>query len=224
MWKRPLIFFILAVLVTAAYLSADENPLTLTGVQSMLEQIRVEYAHGPLLVIAMFCGAFILLTGLAIPGSIFLTLLGGAVFGGLAGGVLVNVLGSLGAVISFLIARYFLRDFVTTKFSEEVQRINQKIKENGKLSLFTIRLVPISPFVVINLAAGLTRMRAWDFFWITFLGMLPGNLVYSFAGKRLMEIERVSEILTGPLILLLLLIGLVPWVVKRWMSLSHHAH
>jgi uncharacterized membrane protein YdjX (TVP38/TMEM64 family) len=100
------------------------------------------------------------------------------------------------------------------KFHHTFISINEKFKESGSTYLFTLRLIPVSPFVVINILMGLTSIRLWSFIWITFVAMVPGNLVYVYAGRKIAEINSPSEILTWPIILSLTFIGLLPFVFR----------
>lgn len=164
-------------------------------------------------------GAFVLLyvavTGLSLPGAVPVSLAGGAVFGLWLGAALVSVGSTLGATLACATSRYLLRDWVQTRFRSRLERINQGVEREGSLYLFTLRLIPVFPFFLINLAMGMTRMRLWTYLWVSWLGMLPGTLVYVNAGKELGRIESASGILSPSLLLSFALLGLFPLAARR---------
>lgn len=167
------------------------------------------------MIVGLFLGVYIFLTSLSIPGAIVLTLLAGAIFGVGNGTLLVSVASTAGASIAFLMSRYLFRESMMKKFERKLRKINRKLEQNGNLYLFTLRLIPVSPYVVVNILMGLTSVRLWTFIWITFLGMLPGNMIYVFAGRKIADIRSASEILTWPIILSLTLIGILPLVTTK---------
>lgn len=173
------------------------------------------YAHSPAKTIGIFVSIYLFLTALAIPGSIVLTVLSGAIFGTLPGVFLVSLVGTIGATLSFLSARYILQVYVARKFEKQFKSVNRSLEQDGILYLFILRFIPVSPFVVINLVMGVTKLNVWTFIWTTFLGMLPGNWIYVYAGKKIGEIESASEIMTPTFILLLTILGVLPWLVKK---------
>lgn len=127
---------------------------------------------------------YIAVTALSLPGSIILTLAGDAVFGLLSGTLIVSFASSIGATLAFLAARFLLRDWVKTKFSVRLQAIDDGVSREGAFYLFTLRLVPLFPFFMINLAMGLTPIKTRTFYWVSQVGMLAGTLVYVNAGTN----------------------------------------
>lgn len=174
-------------------------------------------------------GVFILITSLSIPGAIVLTLLSGVIFGVLPGTIIVLVAGTIGATIAFLYSRYIFGDMFREKFRDKHQAMENKFNENGNAYLFTLRMIPVSPFVVINILMGLTPIRLWNYIWITFVGMFPGTLMYVYAGKEMAELSSPTEILTLPILLLFIAIAFLPYVLKRLVRLvypeqTHYGH
>ncbi len=143
-----------------------------------------------------------------------MTLVAGAVFGLLSGLILVSFASTIGATFSFLIARYLLREPLTNKFQSHIDPINKGIAKDGMFYLFTLRLVPLVPFFVINPVMGLTTMRARTFYWVSQLGMLPGTAVYVNAGTQLGAIEQAGDIVSPGLLLSFCLLGIFPWIAK----------
>ena len=144
-----------------------------------------------------------------------MTLGGGAFFGLFAGTVIVSFASSIGATLAMLIARFLLRDFVQSRFASQMETINSGINKEGGFYLFTLRLVPAVPFLVINLGMGLTSLRALTFYWVSQLGMFPGTLVYINAGSELAKIESLGDILSPTLIGSFVLLGIFPLLVKK---------
>jgi pyruvate/2-oxoglutarate dehydrogenase complex dihydrolipoamide dehydrogenase (E3) component/uncharacterized membrane protein YdjX (TVP38/TMEM64 family) len=162
-----------------------------------------------------FFAAYVGVAGLSLPGAVLLTLLGGALFGLLWGTLLVSFASSIGATLAFLASRFVLRDWVKARYGRHVDRIDRGVEKEGALYLFSLRLIPAVPFFVINLALGLTSMRARTFYWVSQLGMLAGTIVYVYAGTQLSRIAAPKDILSWKLLLAFLLLGFFPLVAKR---------
>ena len=154
-------------------------------------------------------------TALSLPGAAALTLAGGAVFGLLAGTLLVFIAAPIGATIAFLVSRYLFRDYVQRRFADKLAVINKGIDEEGAFYLFTLRLVPLFPFFVINIVMGLTTIKALTFFLVSQIGMLAGTIVYVNAGTQLAKIEALKDILSPGLLLSFVLLGLFPLAAKK---------
>ena len=208
------------LLAIAAFYFTDLNKqLEFQTIKDNLDSLIESYKVHPVKTFSLFVGSYILLTSLSIPGSFVLTLLSGAIFGVTYGTLIVTLSGTIGATVAFLMSRYLFRDAVLNRFSERFKVMDKKFRKNGKGYLFSLRLLPASPFVVINLLMGLTSIKTWTYFWVTFTGMLPGGLIYVYAGRKISEINSPNEILTWPLILLLTGLGVLPWVVKFFSQL-----
>ena len=136
-------------------------------------------------------------------------------FGFWVGVVIVSFASTIGATIACFVARFLLRDWVQNKFGEKLTAMNKGIAREGAFYLFSLRLVPIFPFFVINLAMGLTPMKLATFYWVSQIGMLPGTIVYINAGKELGRIESLSGILSPGLIISFALLGIFPIAVKK---------
>jgi pyruvate/2-oxoglutarate dehydrogenase complex dihydrolipoamide dehydrogenase (E3) component/uncharacterized membrane protein YdjX (TVP38/TMEM64 family) len=174
------------------------------------------YQAHPWQTVAGFFAVYVAATALSLPGAAtLLTLAAGATFGLLWGVVLVSFASSLGATAAFLVSRFILRDWVQERFGRQLQGINDGVAREGAFYLFTLRLIPAVPFFVINLAMGLTALRAWTFYWVSQAGMLAGTLVYVNAGTQLAAIESPAGILSPGLIGAFLLLGIFPLVAKR---------
>jgi uncharacterized membrane protein YdjX (TVP38/TMEM64 family) len=161
---------------------------------------------------------YIVATALSLPGAAVLTLAGGATFGLVTGTVVVSFASTIGATLACLVSRFLLRDWVQDRFRERVGAINRGIEAEGSFYLFTLRLIPVFPFFVINLVMGLTKMRAWTFYWVSQAGMLAGTIVYVNAGRELGKLEGIEGILSPGLILSFVLLGIFPITIKKLMG------
>lgn len=173
------------------------------------------YAEHRLLVIATYFAIYVAVTALSLPGAAVMTLAGGALFGLATGLVIVSFASSIGATLACAVSRFVLRDWVQNKFGDKLTTINSGIETEGAFYLFTMRLVPIFPFFVINLLMGLTTMKLRTFYWVSQLGMLAGTVVYVNAGKELAKISSLSGILSPSLLISFAILGVFPIAVKK---------
>ena len=173
------------------------------------------YAQRPLAVIGAFMLVYVAVTALSLPGATILTLAAGAIFGLLVGTVIASFASSIGATLAFLVSRYLLRDSVQARFGTRLADVNRGIEKDGAFYLFTLRLVPLVPFFVINLVMGLTRMKAGAFYLVSQVGMLAGTVVYVNAGTQLARIDGLRGILSPALIGSFVLLGVFPLIAKK---------
>lgn len=172
------------------------------------------YQDNPFLTIVAFFAVYVAVTGLSLPGAAIMTLVAGALFGLWTGTLLASFASSLGATLAFLFSRYVLRDAVQNRFAHHLGAINKGIEREGALYLFTLRLVPVFPFFVINLVMGLMPIRTLTFYWVSQVGMLAGTVVYVNAGTQLGQLESLSGILSPGIILSFVLLGVFPLLAK----------
>ncbi|MDH4317907.1 MAG: TVP38/TMEM64 family protein, partial [Desulfobulbaceae bacterium] len=135
--------------------------------------------------IAAYMGIYIVTTAMSLPGATVLTLAGGGIFGLVVGTVVVSFASTIGATLACLASRFLLRDWIEHKFRDNLVTVNEGIAKEGAFYLFSLRLVPLFPFFIINLVMGLTRINVRTFFWVSQVGMLPATIVYINAGKEL---------------------------------------
>ena len=188
------------------------NLQTLKAQQQVIETYRTD---NPGLSIALYFSAYVVMAALSLPGAALLTLAGGAVFGLLWGVVIVSFASSIGATLAFLISRFLLRDWVQQRFGQRLQAIDEGVKREGAFYLFTLRLVPVFPFFLVNLLSGLTGMKARTFYWVSQLGMLAGTVVYVNAGTQLAKIDSLSGILSPGLLGSFALLGVFPLLARK---------
>ncbi len=192
--------------------------LTLDYIKASQARFQELYQSNRFSVIAVYMLVYILVTALSLPGAAVMTLAGGGFFGLVTGTVVVSVASTIGATCACLVSRFVLRDWVQTKFGEKLSAINAGIEKEGSFYLFSLRLIPIFPFFVINLLMGLTSMPIRTYFWVSQLGMLPATVVYVNAGKEIAQIDSLAGIVSPSLLASFVLLGLFPVTVKKIMS------
>ena len=203
-------------ILVALFFSFDLGQyLTLTYLKESQARFTDLYQAKPATVIGSYMTIYILVTALSLPGAVILTLTGGALFGLGTGLIIVSFASSIGATVAFFAARFILRDWVQNKFGDKLTTINEGMAREGAFYLFTLRLIPVFPFFVINLVMGLTKMKLTTFYWVSQLGMLAGTAVFINAGKELGKIDSISGILSPGLIGSFVILGLFPLLVKK---------
>jgi uncharacterized membrane protein YdjX (TVP38/TMEM64 family) len=193
--------------------------LTLSYMKESQARFAALYADHKPTVIAAYMVIYILVTSLSLPGAAIMTLAGGALFGLLTGTIVVSFASSIGATLACLVSRFILRDWVQSKFGDRLKTVNEGIEREGAFYLFTLRLIPVFPFWLINLVMGLTKMSLGTFYWVSQAGMLAGTIVYVNAGRELAKINSLSGILSPGLIFSFVLLGLFPIAIKKLLSL-----
>lgn len=193
--------------------------LTLTSLKANHQTLLDYYAAHKLIMVAGFMSLYIIQTALSLPGAAILSLAAGAIFGSIMGTVYANIAATIGATLAFLVTRYLLRDVVLNKFGAKLEGMNRELEERGFSYLLFLRLVPLFPFFLINLAAGLTRLPLRTFFLGTMLGIIPGGFVFVNAGASLATIDSLSGI-ASPRVLgsfaLLGLFALIPVLYNKF--------
>ena len=213
--RKIVLLAVVAALVAAFFVLDLGRFLTLDYVKGAQAQLDALYAERPLQVIGAYFAIYVAVTALSLPGAAIMTLLGGAIFGLVVGTVVVSFASTIGATLAMLVARYLLRDGVRARFGARLAEIDKGVQREGAFYLFTLRLVPIFPFFVINLLMGLTAMKARTFFGVSQLGMLAGTLVYVNAGTQLARIDSLAGILSPALVGSFVLLGIFPLVAKK---------
>jgi uncharacterized membrane protein YdjX (TVP38/TMEM64 family) len=215
--KTAIVLLIVISVAIFKYLGL-EHYLTLEYLKQSQARFAELYAARPLAVIAVYMLIYIAVTALSLPGAAIMTLAGGALFGLVAGTVIISFASTIGATIACFVSRFLLRDWVQKKFADRLVAINSGIEKEGAFYLFTMRLVPVFPFFLINLAMGVTRLPLFQYYWVSQLGMLPGTMVYVNAGKELAKIDSLSGILSSSLLVSFALLGLFPITAKKIMG------
>ena len=215
MRAKPILVGVLLAVAVIAWFGLDLSRfLTLEKLHEHQEWLIQQKNANPLLFGAAFFALYVLITGASIPGATVLTLAAGALFGLLWGVVLVSFASALGATIAFILARYVLRDLVRRRFEKQSLAVDEGIKKDGVFYLLALRLVPIFPFFLINLAMGLTAIPVPTFYWVSQLGMLPGTIVYVNAGTQLSQVKTLADVASPMLLGSFALLGIFPLLAK----------
>jgi len=212
---RLLALGVFVALIISYFAFGLHHTVSFAELKARQSELQALYQLHPTWTIALYLLVYILSTALSLPGAAILTLAGGALFGLATGTLLVSFASTIGATLAMLSARFLLRDSVELKFKDRLIAINAGLQREGGFYLFTLRLIPIFPFFVINLAMGLTKLPARTFFWVSQLGMLPGTLAYVNAGTRLAELDSPAGIIAPQFLLSFAILGLLPLVGKR---------
>ncbi|CAK6696761.1 FAD-dependent oxidoreductase [Synechococcus sp. CBW1107] len=218
--RRWLLLLAVVVLVALFFLLDLPQRLSLEALRDAHAGLLAWRQRAPLSAAALYGLAYVLITGLSLPGAAVMTLAGGAVFGLGLGTLLVSFASSAGATIAFLLARTLLREPMLRRFGTRLAPIEEGLRRDGVLYLLSLRLVPVFPFFLVNVVMGLTPIRTLSFYLTSQIGMLPGTLVYVNAGTQLAQLRSLEGILTPPLLLSLALLGAFPWIARlaleRW--------
>ena len=216
MQYRKLALALTAGVAIAAFFAFDLGQyLNLRTLKEQQAAIQGFQAAQPLLSGVIYFLVYVAATALSLPGAALLTLAGGAVFGLLWGTLIVSFASTIGATLAFLMSRFLLRDWVESRFGQRLTAIDQGVRREGAFYLFTLRLVPVFPFFLINLLFGLTGMKARTFYWVSQIGMLAGTVVYVNAGTQLGKLESLSGILSPALLGSFVLLGIFPLIARR---------
>jgi dihydrolipoamide dehydrogenase len=213
-YSKIALILIIAVLSALFFIFVPEEYLSISYIKSRHTDLVSFYEGNKLISILAYMGAYILMAALSLPGAAVMSLAGASVFGFLTGLIVISFASTIGATLSFLASRFILKDFVQSKYSDKLKSINEGIEKDGVFYLLTLRLIPVIPFFVINLAMGLTPIRVFTYYIVSQIGMLPGTAVYVNAGTQLGELTSASGILSPSLILSFVLLGIFPWIAK----------
>lgn len=217
--KKLSLLLVIVALLTSWFVFDLGQYLSLEYLKEQRESFQNLTAANPILVLGGFFLLYVIVTAVSLPGASIMTLAGAALFGFWPALLLVSFASSIGATLAFLASRFLFQDIVQSHFSDRLTKINAGVEKDGAYYLFTLRLIPVFPFFVINLVMGLTRLRTWTFYWISQVGMLAGTAVYVYAGTQLGEIESLSGLKSADLIGAFVLLGLFPWLAKGMIAL-----
>ncbi len=215
MSKLKIVLVLVFAAALAAYFTLDLGRfLTLSYVQSQLSAIQTYADENFLSAAGIYFLVYVAITALSIPGAAVATLVGGAIFGLGWGTLIVSYASSIGATLAFMTSRLLLRDWVQSRFGNSLKAINAGVEKDGAFYLFSLRMVPVFPFFLVNLLMGLTPIKLIPYFFVSQIGMLLGTAVYVNAGAELGQIESLSGLISLPIVLSFALLGVLPWITK----------
>lgn len=213
--KKIIIVVIIIGLIAAFKFFDLGQYLSFSYLKESRDTLVALYEKHTALVIAAYFFIYVVTTSLSLPGASPLTIVGGAVMGFWVATLVVSFASTIGATLACFFSRFLLRDWVQNKIGDRIKKVNEGIEKEGSFYLFTLRLIPLFPFWMINLAMGLTKIPLKRYYWVSQIGMLPGTMVYVNAGKELGKINSLKGILSPSLIISFALIGIFPIVVKK---------
>ncbi len=205
----------ISLLVLGYFYYGLDKYLSFENLKEQQKQLQDMYNKTPAFSLSFYFIVYIAATALSLPGAVILTLAGGAIFGFLPALFVVSFASTLGATLAFLLSRYLFSGWVEKKWSSRLETVHRGVEKEGALYLFTLRLIPIFPFFVINLVFGLSRLKTWTFYWVSQVGMLGGTAVYVYAGTQIGQMDSPRDIMSMNLLLSFALIGLFPLVTKK---------
>ena len=212
---KIIVVLLIAALVASFFVFDLNQYFSLEWLKSQQENLNAQVAANPYLAAAIFFGVYVVVTALSLPGAALMTLVGGALFGLGWGLLLVSFASVMGATVAMIISRFLLQSWVQKRFGKRLKAINQGVDSEGAFYLFALRLVPVFPFFLINLAMGLTRLKVTTFWWVSQIGMLPGTFVYVNAGRELGQLDSLGGILSPGLIGAFVLLGVFPLIARK---------
>lgn len=218
--KTIVVLTVLLIIVFFFYFDLGRF-LTLESLKVNRQLLLSFYADHTLLMVVAFMAIYIIQTALALPGAVILSLSAGAIFGPLMGTLYAVSAASVGATLSFLFTRYLLRDTVINRFGNKLEKINKELEERGINYLLFLRLVPVFPFFLINLAAGLTRLPLRTFVLGTLFGIIPGGFVFVNAGASLASINSLSDIASARVLGSFALLGLFALIPALYAKIKY---
>ncbi|MEX1039805.1 MAG: TVP38/TMEM64 family protein [Pirellulaceae bacterium] len=215
-------FGVLLVIVGAAisgyWLLGEE--VTLARLAEREQQLRKAQQSYPVTSVVVAFLVYVLVTATSLPGATVMTLLYGWLFPWWVALLLTSFASTTGATLAMLLSRYLFREVIQERFGDRLEKFNLELKREGAFYLFSLRLIPIFPFFVINLVMGLTPIKVWTFWWVSQLGMLAGTLIYVTAGHSapsLAQLEKqgTAALITPQVLISLTLLGLFPSIAKK---------
>jgi uncharacterized membrane protein YdjX (TVP38/TMEM64 family) len=237
---RLLLVAILAAAIAAFFVFDLGRFLSFAELNANKARLQAAVAETPVLSALAFGLTYVAVTALSLPVATALSLLSGALFGRLFGTAIVDLSATAGAALSFLSARYLLRDWVERRMAAapdpswdpdgpRARRARRRlaawrtasegIRTHGFNYLLVLRLLPVAPFFLINLVSGLTSMPVRTFVLGTLIGILPGTFLYVNAGTALGTLTRPADLLSVQVVGALALLGLfalIPVAWSRW--------
>ena len=216
--KKNVLFILFIAVIVGLRFSPLGSALTFESLSRHRDFLLAFVQDRYWLSVTAYIALYIAAIALSLPAGLVLTLGGGFLFGAIAGALYVMIGATTGAAIAFLSARYVLGNRVQEKYGDALKKFNEEFKRNGTSYLLTLRLIPIFPFFLINLLAGLTRVSLKTFVWTTALGIMPATVVFAFSGKQLSSVSRASDLLSREIALVFVALGLLalaPAIYKR---------
>ena len=211
---RVALLGLVGVALAGFWFAGGSDLLTLERLRASHDTLVSIYRESPVASVLVFSLVYVAATALSFPGAAVLTLGGASVFGFWVSLVAVSFASTVGATLAFMGARYVFRDWVARRFMEPMRRVDEGVRKDGLFYLFSLRLVPVVPFFLVNLLMGLTRMPTRTYYWVSQVGMLPGTAVYVYTGQELGRIRTTADIFSPGLVAAFVLLAVFPWMTR----------
>jgi uncharacterized membrane protein YdjX (TVP38/TMEM64 family) len=214
--KHSIFLVLLFGIAIACFFLLDlDKYTTIEYFKSRQEAITGYQEQNPLLAPMIFFSLYVIFTGLSLPVAGIMTIIAGALFGLIQGVVLVSFASSLGATLAFLLSRYLFRSFFQDRYSQKLKVLNHGIEREGAFYLFSLRMIPVFPFFMVNAIMGLTLIDTRVFYFASQAGMLPLTVIYVNAGSQIARINSVGDVLSPSVFLSFTLLGVFPLISKK---------
>lgn len=223
--KRIILLAAALVAFLILWFSGLREMLSLENIQMKGEELKLFINGHYVISVAGFIALYIVVAAFSIPVAAVLTITAGYLYTFIIGALYVNVGATIGATLAFLFARYIAGDPLQQKYKHKLKKFNDELDKNGASYLFTIRLIFVLPFFVVNLLAGLTKVKLRTFIWTTSLGILPSSLIYAFAGQQIATIKNIGEIFSGRVLIAFVLLAagaITPTIIKKIRGTNNH--
>lgn len=218
---RYLLLAVLVLLVSLFFLFDLDKFLDIKVLKEKQAAFNAFYQAYPVLTLGVYALACIIHSSLPLPGLTVFSVLAGALFGFPVGVVLASFATTIGGTFALFISRMILQDLISARFKHQLSTIQQGFQREGALYLLTIRLLPVFPFYLVNMAMGLIKMRTTTFFIVSQLGMLPLIAALVYAGTELAKIQALGDILSINLLIAFSFIAFLPLILKSIVNLIH---
>jgi len=214
--KTALLPIIILLIAIGGYLLSDQfhDYLTLSYLKSHLDDLKMQVTLNHLLAVAIFSIGYTVAAIFSVPGLTLISVLAGGLFGFWEGTAIVSFASTTGATVTFLMSRYFLKDFLISKFDNQIRKMHRKIDKDCGFHLLTLRLVPVAPFTLVNIFMGITNLSLVTFVLVSQIGMLAPTMIYVNAGLQLSQITSVYEIFTWPVIFAFTGLSIIPQILR----------
>ncbi len=217
MLKRFLPLIVIFSLLSLAYIFDLHKYLSFDTITQNKEAIETYVSENLILSMTAFLLVYIIAVALSFPGASFFTIAGGAIFGWFIGGTLTIFGATIGASIIFLVAKTSLGDFLADRAGPRMNKLRDGFQKDAFNYLLTLRLAPIVPFWITNLAPAFFGMDLFRYALATFIGIIPGTYAYAFIGNQLGAAVGGNDITTKITLGLaaLAVASLIPIIVKH---------
>lgn len=214
--KHTVILILLIAAILLVRISGIDDYMTFENLKKNREGLQ-EFVKNHYFLSVLSYVVIYISTALFMPGAIPLTIAGGLLFGVFYGTIYVCIGATIGATLAFFSAKYLLGNWIQHRYQNQLKKFNEEIAKNGYFYLLTLRVIPVFPFFLVNYLAGLTKVPFRIYLLTLIVTVLPGTVVYTFAGQQIGAIESIKDIYSPKILiafLLLTLFAFSPIVLK----------